>query len=555
MTAPVGRVVQQLRHLLEGEGRAGLRDAELLQRFLARRDEEAFAGLVGRHGPLVLGVCRRVLGNVHDAEDAFQATFLVLARRPALLRRPASLAAWLYGIALRVARHMKREASKRRQRTRQVTPAPPTAPPDPGWQELQTVLDEEVQRLPENNRQPLLLCYFEGLTQEEAAQQLGWPRGTLKRRLERGRELLKGRLTRRGLSLAATLVASWPAGEALAAGVPATLGAATVQAAVPFAVRRTVDAALAAAHVVALAEGVLKTMLIAKLKILTALVVILGLAALGALVYAGTDVSPGGEPIAQAPGANAAVAQGGPSAPVKQPQPAGQQAAPAVKDIPLGESWHFEYSGQAAPLHLVLRSQEAWEVAWAVAHRPVDPPPVPKVDFTKHMVLAVFLGTRPTGGYRAGIAGVVESSATWTVTVRETRPGPDQFVPQAETRPCLLVVVPRFEGKVVFRNAEAAADGKKQVKAAPLTKERKFLLDYIITEVDGRKGDTLPDTAMTLEQARGLARLGDDYALAFEYKGWFFFFQVGFNGEPDVWRQVVLVRSGTNRVYRWKETW
>src|SRR5262249_47614526 len=155
-------------------------DAQLLEHFTKTRAEQAFAALVHRHGPLVLGVCQRILHSSHDAEDAFQATFLVLARRAGSIRKQDSLAAWLHGIAFRLAKTMKRDASKRRQREQQASPPMPQGPPDLCGRELHAVLDEEVQRLPVNNRQPLLLCYFEGLTQEKAAQQLGWPRGTLK---------------------------------------------------------------------------------------------------------------------------------------------------------------------------------------------------------------------------------------------------------------------------------------------------------------------------------------------------------------------------------------
>src|SRR5437660_2664153 len=231
MASPVTRMVQHLRLMLE-DGSPGARDGELLQRFALGRDESAFATLLHRHGPLVLGVCRRILHSVHDAEDAFQATFLVLARKASAIRQPDCVASWLYEVAYRLARKMKADVSKRRLREEKVPPAEPHEPPDLSWRELKAVLDEELHQLPEKHRQPLLLCYLEGLTQEEAAQQLGWPRGTLKRRLERGRELLKGRLVRRGLGLGAAALATLPAGEALALPVPFGLGVNTSQAAV-----------------------------------------------------------------------------------------------------------------------------------------------------------------------------------------------------------------------------------------------------------------------------------------------------------------------------------
>jgi RNA polymerase sigma factor (sigma-70 family) len=282
MMTRVRQVGQQLRQMLGGEGVAGLGDAELLQRFLSTREEEAFAALVHRHGPLVLEVCRRILQNSHDAEDAFQATFLVLARRAAAIRQPDSLAAWLHGVTLRLARTMKRDAGRRRRLEMQAPPPEPQGPVDPARRELHCVLHEELGRLPRKHRQPLLLCYLEGLTQEEAARQLGWPRGTLKRRLERGRKLLERRLSRRGLSLGAALVALQP-GETLARPLPTTLGSTTIRAVVPFAAQQMVPATLAPAHVTALAEGMLKTMLAAKVKLLL-FVLVCALGTLGALV-------------------------------------------------------------------------------------------------------------------------------------------------------------------------------------------------------------------------------------------------------------------------------
>jgi RNA polymerase sigma factor (sigma-70 family) len=267
MPSPASRVVQHLRQIFRGD-MATLRDAQLLQRFADVQDEQAFAVLVHRHGPLVLGVCRRILQSVHDAEDAFQATFLVLARRASAIRKPDSLASWLYEVAYRLARKMKADACKRRVRETKVQPPAPVAPVDLTGRELQTILDEELQHLAAKYRQPLLLCYLEGLTQEEAAGQLGWPRGTLKRRLERGRELLKGQLSRRGLGLGAAIAVTLPAGEALALPVSATLGTNTSHAATLFATRQIVPAGLITGRVVALAEATLKTLLSAKLKIL-----------------------------------------------------------------------------------------------------------------------------------------------------------------------------------------------------------------------------------------------------------------------------------------------
>src|SRR5262245_27405760 len=170
-------------------------DAELMERFINAHDEAAFARLVERHGPLVLGVCRRVLQNHHDAEDAFQATFLVLARQARHIRRRGALASWLYKVAYRLAVKLRASSERRRQLECQPPPARQKSADDLiTWGDLRMVLDEELDRLPEKYRGPLLLCCLAGQTREEAAEQLGWTLGTLKMRLERGRQLLRARL-------------------------------------------------------------------------------------------------------------------------------------------------------------------------------------------------------------------------------------------------------------------------------------------------------------------------------------------------------------------------
>jgi RNA polymerase sigma factor (sigma-70 family) len=176
-----------------------LSDAQLLRRFTDRQDAAAFAVLVRRHTPMVLGVCRRRLGDAHGAEDACQAVFLVLVRRAHAIARPELLAGWLYGVAWRIAGGARAKASRRAALERQTSPA--TAPdplPEVARREVASLLTDEVSRLPEKYRAPLVLCYLEGKTNVEAAQELGWPAGSMSRRLARGRELLRQRLTRRG---------------------------------------------------------------------------------------------------------------------------------------------------------------------------------------------------------------------------------------------------------------------------------------------------------------------------------------------------------------------
>lgn len=214
---------------------ASASDAALLECFLARRDEAAFAALVGRHGPMVLRVCRRVLGNSPDADDAFQAAFLVLARKADLVRPRSALAGWLHGVAYRVA--LKARAARARRHSREMaaddlTPSDPHADPlaELSARELVVALDEEVRRLPEAYRLPLVLCCLEGHTQEEVARRLGWTSGAVKGRLERGRRRLHDRLIRRGITLTAALLAL-SAARGAAAEVPGRLSALTAQAA------------------------------------------------------------------------------------------------------------------------------------------------------------------------------------------------------------------------------------------------------------------------------------------------------------------------------------
>lgn len=205
-------------------------DAALLARYTRANDSAAFAELVRRHGPLVLGVCRRMLGHVHDAEDAFQATFLVFARGARSVRKPEALSAWLYGTAL----HVCRRAARKRSNSKPLpVQADPVAGADPfaeaAWKEVRGVLDDEMGRLPETLRAPLILCYFDGLSRDEAAEKLGCSRRTLMRRLEKARARLRKRLERRGVATVGLGVAVLSSGE-LSAFVPERTAAAAVAA-------------------------------------------------------------------------------------------------------------------------------------------------------------------------------------------------------------------------------------------------------------------------------------------------------------------------------------
>jgi RNA polymerase sigma factor (sigma-70 family) len=219
-----------IRHLRQVAARTGLgapTDAELLDRFVSGQEEDAFTILVRRHGPMVLGVCLRVLHHKQDAEDAFQATFLTLVRKGHGIRERGALASWLYRVAFRAALRLKGSTGKHN--AEPLTEVPVEADPvaDAAWRELRPVLDTEVQRLPQKYRAPIVLCYLEGKTYEEAADTLGCPKGTVAIRLLRGKLLLKNRLARRGFALSAGLLASQAALPKALAAVGPSLAAAT----------------------------------------------------------------------------------------------------------------------------------------------------------------------------------------------------------------------------------------------------------------------------------------------------------------------------------------
>ncbi len=205
-TEPLGDVIRRMGRLPGLQTALSQTDAQLLDHFVARRDEPAFAALMVRHGPMVLCLCRQMLRDVQEAEDAFQAAFLVLARNAGSIRKRPSLSAWLYGVAYKVAARLRGRSERRRTRERpgfDLTSLPAAGEainPD-----LRPVMHEEIRRLPEKYRAPVVLCYLEGKTNEEAAEQLSWPVGTVKARLSRARDMLRSRLARRDMGAAAAL--------------------------------------------------------------------------------------------------------------------------------------------------------------------------------------------------------------------------------------------------------------------------------------------------------------------------------------------------------------
>jgi RNA polymerase sigma-70 factor (ECF subfamily) len=300
--ALLGNLIGYLRGVVAPAEAGAVGDAHLLELFLARRDEAAFEELVRRHGPMVLGVCRRVLGNSHDADDAFQATFLVLVRKAASVQPRSQVGPFLHGVAHRTALEARRAAARRRVVEARVVPRPESTPDQ--WAELAPLLDHELSRLPARYRAPLVLCDVEGKTRKEAATQLGCPEGTVSSRLARGREMLARRLRRHGVALSGGALALFLSQSAEAA-VPAPLVDSTVKAAL-----------LGPAHpaVAALVERVVRAMWLMKVKVATGVLLAAGL--LSIMAY--QALAAGDEP-SQPPPATAA--------------PAARKAARAIKQV------------------------------------------------------------------------------------------------------------------------------------------------------------------------------------------------------------------------------
>jgi RNA polymerase sigma factor (sigma-70 family) len=285
--------VRSLGELCSTDRHGSKTDGELLSAFLSRRDQAAFAALVQRHGPMVLGVCRRVLHQAEDAEDCFQATFLLLARKAAAVHKCESLGSWLHGVAYRMATNSHRAAARRRTHEARATP---TQPPNPAWQaawrEVQAVLDEEIQRLPAAYREAFVLCCLEGRGCGEVARERGLKEGTLWSRAARARERLRARLAQRGVSLTLVLAAAALSGNTALAAVPPSLLRTTAQCAagqLP---------TLVSPRVAALLAGGMKAMFWSKLeRTLTALLALALLAgAAGAVALQVGAAQPGQDP-------------------------------------------------------------------------------------------------------------------------------------------------------------------------------------------------------------------------------------------------------------------
>jgi RNA polymerase sigma-70 factor (ECF subfamily) len=244
-------------------------DGQLLQRYVASRDEDAFAGLVRRYGSLVLGVCESVLENSQDSEDAFQATFLVLSRRASNLDGQRPLGNWLHAVAFRTALKARQTIVQRRRRELQMLDVSTIVGrnaqgrEESEWSDLRPLLDEELNQLPEKYRAPLVLCFLEGKSHLQAARELGWPSGSMSRRMNRARKLLQKRLARRGVTLSAGALFLLIAKNAGAVTVTPTLIAATAKAALAFSIGQVGLQETISSHVASLTEQVLRTMTVA----------------------------------------------------------------------------------------------------------------------------------------------------------------------------------------------------------------------------------------------------------------------------------------------------
>jgi RNA polymerase sigma factor (sigma-70 family) len=288
-SAQVGALLRYIHRTSTAARDGDAPDHELLERFAASQDGAAFALLLKRHGSMVLGVCRSVLHDHHDAEDAFQAAFLVLARKAGSIHRREAVSAWLYRVAYHLAVKARASAARRRSHEKRAVVTPPGDPvPDVSLRELRGILNEELESLPEQYRAPLILCCLEEKSLEEAARVLGWTKGAVKGRLQRGRERLRQRLRRRGLEVTAGLLAAL-ATDSASAQVSAALAASTLRAALRIAAGEGLAAGVVSGNVAALVQGASRAMFFSKTRIVTLLVLAIGISAagLGALSHRG----------------------------------------------------------------------------------------------------------------------------------------------------------------------------------------------------------------------------------------------------------------------------
>jgi RNA polymerase sigma factor (sigma-70 family) len=488
-TSLMNPVFHQLRRAVLLRDGAGLTDGQLLESFVRQKNEAAFEVIVRRHGPMVLGVCRRVLGNHHDAEDAFQATFLVLVRKANSIVPREMVANWLYGVANRTALKGRSMIAKQWVRERQVKemPEPDVAEPDHCWRDLQPLLDQELSRLPDKYRVPIVLCDLEGKTGKETARQLGWPEGTVSSRLARGRMMLAKRLTRHGLVLSGGALAVMLSQNVASASVPTSLVSTTIKAASLFATGQVVGSGVISAKVAALTEGVLKTMLLTNLKFPLMLLIVIGLAGagIGSMSYVGAakdqPVQGGQQQVAQVD--------------VKQDKKPLQDNPILSSDEFLGK-WAGEKDG--IKVELTFTGKQAawgknavWKLEYRVARKPKIPQQLPTVGIIKgvdlkcvpdlktgrlNLYLPKYLGDDkeikkiPAFNGRAPV-GEITRGAEGTIQLRIIPTGCKKFAPEDE--------YPAVEGLILRRVHEPKKEGKAPDEKKP-PDQVKQILDMVL---------------------------------------------------------------------------
>jgi RNA polymerase sigma factor (sigma-70 family) len=337
MADKLDQLMHHIRSLAGAESAGRFSDRQLLERFSADRDEAAFVALVQRHGAMVLNVCRRVLRNDSDSEDACQATFLVLARKAHSIRKQESLGSWLHGVAHRAATSLLRQITRRRTHEKHAATAEPAQPAaDVTWREVRAILDEEIQRLPAKLKDPIVLCYLQGKPHSAGAQELGVNVTTFRGRLERARLLLQKKLTQRGVNLSGALLATVLFEKVGTAALPATLVVTTVKTAMTTLTGQSA-AGVISTQVLSLAQGVINTMFVAKLKITAGAFVVLSLigAGLGLLTQHALEARPSDAPILAVSKAKLNQAEDPKEAAGQPGQTANDQAPPAAQKLPL----------------------------------------------------------------------------------------------------------------------------------------------------------------------------------------------------------------------------
>ena len=357
-----GKATRDLRVLLElGEARA-LTDGQLLGRFVDRREGAIFEAIVLRHGPIVWGVCRRILRDHHDAEDAFQATFLVLARRAASVAQGEKLGNWLYGVAHQTAQKARGMRARRRAREGQVTDLPePEAAGVVKHEDCRGELDRELSRLPEKYRLPIVLCELEGLTHREAAEQIGCPIGTVSSRLSRAKAMLMRRLSRRAVPLSDGSMAVLLFQEVVSVRMPTHLIGSTARAAS----LSTAGQAVEPSRIVVISQGVLTSMLMKK--ILVNATAVLGFTVLVGLAY-GTSGSGTQDPPAEGVKPPARPNLAAPAA-VADPR----EATPLTVDV-YQIKWNWSENGQEEKQGPTVTSESGTPVHFAIGQQEVNDP-------------------------------------------------------------------------------------------------------------------------------------------------------------------------------------